>query len=78
MNTKSDTPRTDDFYCNSPENEPAYEFAQELERETNELSELLKQSLEYLEDHTDAGFIDQGFKSQKLSSLISKIEEKTK
>lgn len=78
MNTESDTPRTDDFYCNPPENEPAYEFAKELERETNELRELLKQSLEYLEEHTDEGSLNSGWKSKELLALISKIEEKTK
>jgi len=82
MNTESDTPRTD-------ENEMtprldiesmvvSNDFARQLERETNELRELLKQSLEYLEDYTDEGSIYSGWKSKELTALISKIEEKTK
>jgi hypothetical protein len=79
MNTESGTPRTDQIHIKQGLTHAEYRnFAKVLERETNELRELLEQSLEYLEEHTDAGFIDQGFKFQKLLALISKIEEKTK
>jgi hypothetical protein len=82
MNTELDTPMTDDNEMTPRldiENMVvSSDFARQLERETNELRELLKQSLEYLEDHTDEGSLHSGWKSKELLALISKIEEKTK
>ena len=39
---QADTPETDDFYCNPPENEAAYDFARKLERERDEARELCR------------------------------------
>jgi len=90
MNTESDTPRTDAARIEMiydmiyHDNDPYFgliaraDKMEELERETNELRELLKQSLEYLEDCTDEGSLNSGWKSKELLALISKIEEKTK
>jgi hypothetical protein len=38
---QGDTPESDEFYCNPPENEPAFEFARKLERERDEARRLL-------------------------------------